>query len=122
MENFTIGWSGFEGNAGNSFRSVYEEDVFKDVTLACDDDQQVRAHKFILMASSSFFRKILLRHPNNVNQIIFLRGTSYSLLKNVVDFLYVGSVQVPQTDFQKFLYLAKDLKISGLMDFQNNSM
>ena len=44
----------------SAFRDIRQEKVFFDVTVACDDEQ-LQAHKVILSASSSFFKKIL-RH------------------------------------------------------------
>ena len=42
-------------------RSAYfkEDTNLRDVTLVCDDSQQIKAHKFILSARSPFFKEIL---------------------------------------------------------------
>ena len=38
-----------------------EDNEFADVTLACEDGQQIEAHKVTLEASSPFFQKLLKR-------------------------------------------------------------
>ena len=43
--------------------SIQEETEFCDVSLACED-QQVRAHKVVLAASSPKLRSILLSNPH----------------------------------------------------------
>ena len=50
-----------------SFANLKEDKEFADVTLVCEDDQQVEAHKVILAASSPFFENILKknRHPTH---------------------------------------------------------
>ena len=60
---------------------------FSDVTLACEDGQQVEAHKVILAASSPFFQKLLGRnkHPHT---LIYMRGVKFDDLLAIVDFLY----------------------------------
>ena len=120
MEKFSVAWNGFDTSAGNSFRSLHRDSEFADVTLACDDDELFSAHKFVLIASSKFFRKIILRSQHS-HPFLFLKGVKHLLLQNIMDFIYLGSVEVAQEDFQGFLNLAKDLQIMGLSDFKNES-
>ena len=49
-EKFCLKWNDFETNISLSFRELREEKDFFDVTLACDDDNQIHAHKVILSA------------------------------------------------------------------------
>ena len=46
---------------------------FTDVTLACEDGQQIEAHRVILSASSPFFQSLLKRNEHS-HPIIFMRG------------------------------------------------
>ena len=48
-------WNDFQNNARNAFRNLREDKDFADVTLVCDDGQQVAAHKVILAASTPIF-------------------------------------------------------------------
>ena len=60
----------------SAFGNLREDKEFADVTLACEDGQQVDAHKVILGASSPFFQKILTRnkHPH---PLIFMKGSKF---------------------------------------------
>ena len=59
-------WNDFKENAISSFEDLRQDKDFTDVTLACEDGQQVEAHKVVLVASSPFFLNILKRnkHPH----------------------------------------------------------
>ena len=86
---------------------------FTDVTLACDDNHIVEAHKVILSTSSSFFDRILKenRHPH---PLIYLRGVKGRNLDSVLDFIYHGEVNVEKDNLEEFLQLGGELQIKGL--------
>ena len=86
---------------------------FTDVTLACEDGQQVEAHKVVLVASSPFFLNILKRnkHPH---PLIYMRGVKPENLMAMVDFLYHGETNVDQENLDFFLILAEELQLKGL--------
>ena len=90
-----------------------EDNNFADVTLACEDGQQVQAHKVILAASSPFFEKILQnsKHPH---PLIFLRGFQSKDLMAILDFFYFGEANICQENLNAFLEIAEELKVKGL--------
>ena len=45
-------------------KSLREDIDFADVTLVCDDDQQIMAHSVILAASISYFQNMLMKNLN----------------------------------------------------------
>ena len=57
-----------------TFGNLKEDNDFADVTLACEDGQQVEAHKVILAATSPFFQKLLGRnkHPYPVIALLLI--------------------------------------------------
>ena len=55
-EKLCLQWNDFQENIKSAFGNLREDCDFADVTLACEDDQQVEAHKVILAASSLFSR------------------------------------------------------------------
>ena len=61
-EKLCLQWNDFKDNVNSAFRNLREDQEFSDVTLACEDGQQMEAHKVILAASSPFFEKILQRN------------------------------------------------------------
>ena len=88
---------------------------FTDVTLACEDDQQMKAHKVILAASSSFLDKILHENGNkHPHPIIYFKGFQSQDLFAILDFLYFGEASVLQENLDSFLAVAEELKLKGL--------
>jgi len=116
-EKFCLRWNDFESNISVAFRELREEKDFFDVTLACDDSQ-IQAHKVILSACSPFFRNILRRNPHQ-HPLVYLKGVKYTELLSVLNFMYMGEVNVAQEELNSFLAVAEDLRVKGLT--QNNS-
>jgi len=64
VENCVIRWDLHEENRLSALKSLWENEDFLDVTIACDDDQ-IDAHKVVLSAASPFFQNILKRNPHS---------------------------------------------------------
>ena len=113
-EKLCLKWNDFQDNIKESFGNLREDNDFADVTLACEDGQQVEAHKVILAASSPFFQKLLGRnkHPH---PLIYMRGMKSEDLLAIVDFLYCGEANVFQDNLDSFLAIAEELQLKGLM-------
>ena len=75
-EKLCLKWNDFQDNVNTAFGRLREGTEFVDVTLACEDGQQVEAHKVILAASSPFFDNLLKknRHPH---PLIFMKGVKF---------------------------------------------
>ena len=93
-----------------------KDEYFCDVTLACDGDQKIEAHKVILAASSIFFEK-LLKQNKHPHPLLYIRGVTSYQLSAVVDFIYYGEVNIYEENLEEFLALAEELQLRGL----NNS-
>jgi len=111
-EKFCLRWNDFESNISDAFRELREEKDFFDVTLACDDSQ-IEAHKVIISACSPFFRNVLRRNPHQ-HPLLYLKGVKYKELLSVLNFMYLGEVNIAQEELNTFLAIAEDLKVKGL--------
>ena len=118
-EKFCLRWNDFESNVSSAFRDLRDEKDFYDVTLACEDNNQVEAHKVILSASSPFFKNILQRHKHQ-HPLLYLRGVKHSQLQDILNFMYLGEASIAQEDLNSFLAVAEDLHIKGLTQGGNN--
>ena len=126
-EKLCLQWNDFEDNIKSAFGNLREDNDFADVTLACEDGQQVEAHKVILATSSPFFQKLLGRnkHPH---PLIYMRGVKFDDLLAIVDFLYRGEANIFQENLDSFLAVGEELQLKGLMgkldekvgDFEND--
>jgi len=117
-EKFCLRWNDFESNISSAFRDLREDKDFFDITLACDNDEQIQAHKVILAACSPFFRHVLRRNPHQ-HPLLYLKGVKFTDLQSVLSFMYHGEVNVAQEELNSFLAVAEELKIKGLT--QNGS-
>merc|ERR1719342_156807 len=100
-EKLCLKWNNFHENAGSALRASREDKDFSDLTLACEDGQQITAHQLILATSSPFFMELLKRnkHPH---PLIYMRGTRSEDLNAMVDFLYFGEANVYQENLETF--------------------
>jgi len=101
-------------NRTRDIKLLWDRGEFLDVTLVCDDDDQVEAHKLVLSAASPFFRKILQRNPHS-HPLLYLRGASKKDIQALVIFIYSGETQVMQDELESFMSLANNLQIQGLV-------
>merc|ERR1712129_170632 len=110
----------FADFTGSAFKVLYSESDFTDVTLVCNEGKQVKAHKVILRSSSIFFRRILLANPHQ-NPLIYLKGVEYLDLQSIVQFIYLGQIEIPQEALEKFIDTDKELEINGLLDLKHET-
>ena len=83
-----------------------------DITLSCGG-QMMKAHKLVLCCGSTLFKN-LLQKDNSTCPIIHFHGIDMMHLKLLVDFMYVGEVDVPSTELEKLISLADNLGVRGL--------
>ena len=114
-EKVSLTWNDFKLNIINSFGSLRDESEFTDVTLACEDGQQVDAHKVILSASSPFFQNLLRRNKYR-HPLIYMRGMKSEDLFSIMDFLYYGEANIYEENLNNFLGIAKELQLKGLKE------
>ena len=114
-------WNDYQANIVSSYQDLRSNSDFYDVTLVCEEDQQIEAHRVILSTSSPFFSSIL-KSSKHSNPMIYMRGIRATDLTSIVDFIYNGEVNVCQEDLVGFLTLAEDLQLRGLSASQNEVM
>ena len=112
-EKLCLQWNDFKENVNSAFGSLRNDKEFTDVTLACEDGQQLGAHKVILASSSPFFERIFQKnkHPH---PLIYLKGFQSTDFVSILDFLYSGKANVYQEDLDSFLAIAEEIQLKGL--------
>ena len=117
-EKFCLKWNDFNSNASKAFGLFRNEDYLHDVTLACDDNYQVSAHKLVLSASSEYFKTLFIKNKTHhgSNILLCLEGTESGDLNNILDYVYNGEVKIFQDDLDRFLTIAQRYKIQGLIN------
>ena len=115
-EKFCLKWNDFHSNVSQSFGLFRNEEYLHDVTLVSDDHHQVSAHKLVLSACSEYFKNIFkLNNKPNTHPLLCLDGIMLDDLKNIMDYIYNGEVQIFQDNLDRFLSIAQKLKLEGLM-------
>jgi len=117
-EKFCLNWNDFQVSILNSYKNLKDDTSYADVTLVSDDQVQIPVHKFALSSCSSFFKTILLNNPHN-NPLLFLNGINSTILKSIVDYIYIGEAQLYHEQLDAFLEVAQKLKIEGLLSTNN---
>ncbi|CAH1108286.1 unnamed protein product [Psylliodes chrysocephalus] len=99
-------------NLGNVFETLYKDSLLTDCVLYCKDGA-IKAHKVILAASSRYFRQVFIDHADD--NAIFMYGISYIQLKNLVELIYKGRIDVPSDSFNSVYNLLEELKVNGVV-------
>ena len=89
-------WPNFEIFLGYTFQELRHDTEFVDVTLVCESNERITAHKVLLAASSLFF-KILFLNSNRKQELEFkMKEINFKNLSFVMDFIYTGEVNILQ--------------------------
>ena len=99
-------WKNYESISSSSFKKLYDDKFFTDVTLACDGNKKIEAHKVILSACSNFFQEIL-QGNENPHPLIYLQGMDIKYLILLKKFIYLGRAMVEQDYILPFVEMSK---------------
>merc|ERR1712243_472272 len=101
-EKFCLKWNDFQTNVSKSFGLLRNEEYLHDVTLVSDDHNKMSAHKLVLSACSDYFRDIFKNNQHS-HPLICLDGISTEDLRNILDYMYNGEVQIYQEGLERFM-------------------
>ena len=107
--------SNFQSHLSQSYRELFRETDFSDVTLVSDDQTQIPGHRIILGAASPVLRNFFLRN-SNTKPLVYLRGMNDNILESLLKYIYLGEVQINYESIKEFMTAAKDLKIRELCE------
>ena len=114
-EKVFLHWQQFQTSLVSSYQNLCKTADFSDLTLVCEDGQQIEAHKFVLASSSTFFRQLLQNNlSHHPHPLLFMRGISYATLSALMDFVYRGEVEVLAVEVDELLKVATQLGLKGL--------
>merc|ERR1712129_476644 len=116
---YNLSRSDFKNSTKDAFNLLKQDTDFLDVTLACEDGKQVKAHKVVLSSSSSVFQSILKNNPHS-HPLLYLTGVEEQDVLNILDFIYLGEAKIVQDDLKRFIDIAEKFKINGLTSFTTN--
>ncbi|KAL9950821.1 hypothetical protein ACROYT_G043385, partial [Oculina patagonica] len=92
-----------------------KQDHLCDVTLVTKDDKEFKAHRNVLSAASPFFHKLLQSDmKENREGIVRFEEISGSVMEDVLQFIYTGSVEITQENSEDLIATANYLLIPGV--------
>ena len=114
-QKFKVTWHDYQVHLRDMLHEMQTSEDLTDVTLVCDDDKQIKAHKVVLSACSNVFKKITKSLPQNVgNAVIYLRGIQHEDMESILEFMYLGEATCNQDRMEELLNVAKNLEIKEL--------
>lgn len=113
-QQYCLKWNNYQESLSSTFSDLLASDTFVDVTLSCEGQKIVRAHRLLLSACSPYFRRLLSGLASSQHPIIILRDVSHSDLVGILEFIYNGEVSIEQECLPGFLAVAETLRIRGL--------
>ena len=113
--NVLLLWKYSKHQISSTVRKLYKNKNYSDVTLVSDEHQTTEAHKSILSACSPVMKSLLLDNPHP-HPIVYLRGIESQELDSLIQFIYLGEVQVSQSRLKKFFHAAEELQITDIHD------
>ena len=114
---FSFKWNTYSDHLRSMLHSLLSSPDSADVTLVCDDQKQLRAHKAILSYCSPIFKIIIQSNPHP-HPLIYLRGVKYETLQSLINFMYVGKASLDKDHVNQFLEIAKEFEIKELCQSQ----
>ncbi|XP_050666892.1 protein tramtrack, beta isoform-like isoform X2 [Leptidea sinapis] len=116
-EQFSLCWNNFHTNMSAGFHGLLSRGDLVDVTLAAEG-RLLQAHKLVLSVCSPYFQEMFTRNPTQ-HPIVFLKDVSHSALRDLLQFMYQGEVNVKQEELATFISTAEQLQVKGLTGNQN---
>ena len=113
VSQYALKWDKYEENMKTFFEEIKGQSEFADVTLVTGDGQHLDVHRLILSSFSPVLRT-MFGQKSSSNTLLFLRGVSSKCLGAILNFMYLGEVNILEDDLEEFLAVAKDLEMKGL--------
>ena len=92
-----------------------KQDYLCDITLVTNDDREFKAHRNVLSAASPFFCKLLESDmKENREGIVRFEEISGTVMEDVLEFIYTGTVEVTQENAKELIAAGNYLMIPSL--------
>ena len=114
-EKYTLNWHTFSEHLKLTFKDLYQDGKYSDVTLVSDDQTQFKAHKIVLSACSPVFKKIIDSNPSQ-HPLIYLRGIQSYEMESILQFMYLGEGKFYHERMREFIKVAQDLEVKEISD------
>ncbi|XP_017106229.3 protein bric-a-brac 1 [Drosophila bipectinata] len=121
QQQFCLRWHNHQASLLSTLPVLLDQSHLTDVTISAEG-RQLRAHRVVLSACSSFFMEIFRALEASNHPVIIIPGASFGAIAALLTFMYSGEVNVYEEQIPTLLNLAETLGIKGLADVQNNNL
>lgn len=113
----SLKWDNHSWTFSQALSNIRSREVYSDATIVCDG-KFYKVHKLIMSTCSNYLEQIfdkinvgssLVSHP-----VIVLQDIKHEHLEALLDYMYIGEVNVRQADLPLLIKAAECLKIKGL--------
>ena len=87
---FCLKWNNYQLSLTTAFKHILEAEDFVDVTLSAES-QNLKAHRVVLSACSSYFRILLKGISPWQHPVLVLKDVPYLDLQSILEFVYLGT-------------------------------
>ncbi|XP_042214792.1 longitudinals lacking protein, isoforms H/M/V-like isoform X5 [Homarus americanus] len=108
----SLRWNNHRTSFLQVLSSLKDKQTYSDVTLACGG-KFYSVHKFVLSTCSEYFVDIMEKTPCK-HPIIVLKDIRHQDLEALLNYMYLGEVNVLQTELGGLIKAAECLRIKGL--------
>ena len=105
-----IKWEAPEGLLKQLLKYSRQSNFLENVTLVCDDQRELKAHRFVLNYLSVVMKNILEEHLEE-NPRIYLTEIQYQYLESILDLIYLGETSIEEKDIQEITKIVKHLEL-----------
>ena len=121
LEVFNIKWEAPEDLLKQILKVFRQSNFLADVTLVCDDQRELKAHKVVLSSLSVVMENILNGHSEE-NLRIYLTVIQYKHMESILEFIYSGETSLEKKDIHEITEIAKQLAIKEFQLENTESM
>ena len=109
-------WRDHSNELSKLSRELFGQDDLSDVTLTCRGGAAYHAHKMVLVAASTYFRNFFKEVKGKItqHQVIFMKDIEPAIMEHILQFLYLGEVEVPNDDVEAIIKISRELGVVGL--------
>ncbi|KAK4301654.1 hypothetical protein Pmani_026212 [Petrolisthes manimaculis] len=111
-ELLSLKWNNHRTTFYHVISGLRNKETYTDVTLACEG-KFYPVHKLVLSTCSEYFSDIFDRTPCK-NPVVVLKDIFCQDLEFLLDYMYIGEVNVRQNELSSLIKAAECLRIKGL--------
>lgn len=109
-QHYRLRWNNHLHNIATTINELLENEIFTDVTLAVESGWNIKCHKMVLAACSTYFQN-LFNDLSCAHPIVVLQNVKEEEIKAILSYMYNGEVSVAQDQLPSLIKVAENLKV-----------